>query len=161
MENSKRDENDKAVDKEAITAKDKLDFYWKYFELQSNQRNQTCQLYFTLLTALLGGLFVVVKVNMHWASLVISITIVFYAVIFLFLFLRTTTLRDECRGYIAKLEDEYISVQQPGLFSSLENKPGENNMRTHTFFLILQFVFVVIVAVCGTIYSVCHLNVGK
>lgn len=161
MENSKRNENDKAVDKDAITAKDKLDFYWKYFELQSNQRNQTCQLYFTLLTALLGGLFAVVKVNMHWASLVVSITIAFYAIIFLFLFLRTTKLRNKCREYIAKLEDEYISVQQPGLFSLYEIKSGENNRRTHTFLLILQFVFVVMVAVCGTIYSVCHLNVGK
>ena len=65
-----------------IKHKDLLDYYWKYFELQSNQRNQIFAQYYTILTALSAGFITVYELEITWAKRFILVSVIFISFVF-------------------------------------------------------------------------------
>lgn len=54
-ENSSTTQEDNSIDKKTV-----LEFYWKYFELHSNQRMQMINFYITVEVVIFGALFTLI-----------------------------------------------------------------------------------------------------
>lgn len=134
-----------------METKDLLDYFWKYFELQSTQRNQTIGLYYTLVTALIGGFIVVAKLHMVLAEDIVLGSIIFVTIVFGIMFMRTTTLRNKARKHLEKLEECEIT-ENFRIISTLEGSSSEGcKLFTYTYMQILQFLLVGVVAIIALI----------
>ena len=118
-----------------LEKRDLLNYYWKYFELQSHQRNQTCVLYASLFTALIASFLVAVGRGMIWAQYLILILISAVSIIFIILFKRSTELRDKARTYLSEWEVMYMNDKDKRLFD--ENEKNGTVLFTYTNILAL------------------------
>ena len=131
--------------KKKTCSREYLDYYWKYYEMQSNQRIQVCSIYFTLISGLLGGYITVWKMEIHWAKLAVLILILFVALTFMVMFLRITKLRDEMREKI-KAVDETILPE--------EELRKRSQWKTNTFWIVIQFVAVIFTSVSQIVFLI-------
>jgi len=127
-----------------ITNKDLLDLYWKYLELQSSQRNQTCIWYFTILTALIGFLVSLIGfadrlTNINLALSCIAVLIILATVVFWILFNLSNDMRNKARVYLQSIVEKNISDEKMRPFS-YEQQPTS---LTYTKVLKLQFCIVI------------------
>lgn len=91
-----------------LESKDLLDYYWKYFDLQSHQRNLLCQFYVTLIIALIAAFMYVLKQQIIWAEYAALGLILLTVTIFGFMFHRSTKLRNAARALLERFEDECV-----------------------------------------------------
>lgn len=89
-----------------INDKELLDYFWKYFELQSNQRNYTSALYVATITILLACIVASIELKITWALFLFLGFIIVTSIIFWILFNRTTKLRDKARNYLKQWEKD-------------------------------------------------------
>lgn len=122
-----------------IDAKDLLDYYWKYFDLQSHQRNLLCQFYITLIIALFSAFMYTWEHRIIWAVYVVLILTIIIAIIFYFTFKRSTKLRNMARQYLANFERKYISDEKE---NPLSHEVKEKKFFSYTNLFIFQlFLF--------------------
>lgn len=128
--------------------KELLDFYWKYFELQSNQRNHLCTVYFALISALISSYVLIHSLDFGDSFLLRFICLVMIAstaFIFYHMFKRSTILRNSARKSIIDLQKilgvDFLPKEET---DSLE---GDNQRPTHTNLLQYQALGVIVFSV--------------
>ena len=81
-------------------------YYREYFQLQSNQRNQTCNHYITLLSVLIVACVKEFNTADKIPLCVLSVAVFLFSVLFMFFFVRTTILRNIARESLIILEEK-------------------------------------------------------
>lgn len=141
-------QEENSIDKEKL-----LDFYWKYFELHSNQRMQMINFYITVEIVLFGALFTLVskKTRIPFAEWTASGGITFILIVFWGLDYRTKSLIHWCEDCMRKLEQRYIQKFGEDLLviSQSERKTEDGIRRCFTYskWLGAQFVIVGIMGI--------------
>lgn len=157
-ENSTNIQEDNSIDKKTA-----LEFYWKYFELHSNQRMQMINFYITVEVVIFGALFTLItrKTRIPLAEYITSSAITFISIIFWGIDYRTKSLIHCCEDCIKKLEEEYLGKfgEELLIIRQSEIKTNRMKMRYFTYSNLLGFQFAVI-GIIGIICLVC-LRLGK
>lgn len=105
----KEDTTAKHLTDGTIDDKAMLEYYWKYFELYSNQRMQMVNFYITVEVVLIGALFKLITLENRicMAEYFVSLAISFISLTFYGLDLRTKNLIHWCEECIETLEKRY------------------------------------------------------
>lgn len=119
-----------------------FEHYWKYFNLQSSQRNQICLVYFPIQTLLITSYFRSNDSKSY--QLAVLTLIVLTGLAGGLLFLRTTKLRDHARNCLTRWEEQNRICNEECVFRG----KAENDAPLHSYSYILggQFLAVVVLA---------------
>lgn len=140
-------------DDNSIDRKTALEFYWKYFELHSNQRMQMINFYITVEVVIFGALFTLItrKTRMPLAEYITASAITFMSIIFWGIDYRTKSLIHWCEDCIKKLEEEYIGKFGEELLiirqTEIQTNGKYRSWFTYSKLLGLQFLVIGIIGI--------------
>lgn len=124
-----------------------LDYYWKYFELHSNQRMQMVNFYITIEVVLIGALFALIGLDnrMQWAEKTVSIAIAACSLTFYLLDARTKFLIKQSESCMKSIEDRFDGTydEKFKLLNTIDNKTKGVVLR-NTYSRVFFFVYLVI-----------------
>ena len=137
-----------------ISSKELLDYYWKYFDLQSQQRNLLCQFYITLIIALIAAFIYVLERKIVWAEYATLILLLLTIAIFALMFHRSTELRNVARKRLKTLEEKFIPYGDEFKLFYAEEKP---KLFTYSCLFYTQLLIFEIAAI-SAIFCISKIN---
>ena len=123
--------------------KELFDYYWKYYELQSNQRNQLCTFYFTIMSALIA-VFTALYPDSKDYIWIICAAMSLIALFFGLMYHRTTTLRNHARKCLIEFEEEFFRGNSNTPMGKMEKifDNEKKKINFHTICMYIQFAAV-------------------
>lgn len=126
-----------------------LDYYWKFFELHSNQRIQMVNFYITVEVVLIGAFFAIfgLENRLLWAENTVSFAITTCSLVFYLLDRRTKFLIKKSEACIQSIENRLLAPYNDDKYKLL--KTIEDNTKGVIFRNTYSRVFTVVYLLIG------------